>query len=93
MFYPGFPLIGPQSLAPDQCRSPWPDAELADACLILSLPIETQLRFAVAQRQLADAQNRLNSQRASSGDGEGAAGGGWGPGDSVLDLLRDQASI
>ena len=54
-------------------------------------PLSCNAGFATPQRQLADAQNRLNSQRASSGDG-GGGGGDWGPGDSVLDLLRHQAS-
>ena len=54
------------------------------------LPVcEAEAGFAVLQRQLADAQSRLNSQRAGSGESARASGGN---GDSVLDLLREQAS-
>ena len=42
------------------------------------------------QRQLADAQNRLNTHRAASADAADNEGGWGDAGDSVLDLLREQ---
>jgi hypothetical protein len=43
-----------------------------------------------SQRQLADAQTRLNTQRAASADAADGEGDWGGAGDSVLDLLREQ---